>query len=183
MPTRPRLRQVAAGQSYEVNYFATKHGITRAQARELSRTQEEIGQKLDTLSNPGTQRKTLSDSGDRKELLDALDKQKERMNKLVDRAQQVSEQAENFVEQARAQGLPVSKLMRDRDGAFSKAFDQVVKRRRVQIVKAQFRAPQHECLRRTVCALDQTGVSEPDDPVRRTASPPDDRRIRRALPP
>ena len=28
-------RQVAAGQSYEVNYFATKHGITRAQAREL----------------------------------------------------------------------------------------------------------------------------------------------------
>jgi hypothetical protein len=28
-------RQVAAGQSYEVNYFATKHGITRVQAREL----------------------------------------------------------------------------------------------------------------------------------------------------
>ena len=27
--------RVAAGQGYEVNYFATKHGITRAQARDL----------------------------------------------------------------------------------------------------------------------------------------------------
>src|SRR3954464_14629614 len=50
-------------------------------------------------------------------------------------------QAENFVEQARAQGLPVSKLMRNRDSAFSKAFDAVVQRRRVRVVKSQFRAP------------------------------------------
>lgn len=28
-------RRVAGGQGYEVNYFATKHGITREQAREL----------------------------------------------------------------------------------------------------------------------------------------------------
>ena len=28
-------RKVAAGQGYEVNYFATKHGITREQARDL----------------------------------------------------------------------------------------------------------------------------------------------------
>lgn len=28
-------RMVAAGQGYEVNYFATKHGITRAEAREI----------------------------------------------------------------------------------------------------------------------------------------------------
>jgi hypothetical protein len=28
-------RKVAAGQGYEVNYFATKHGLTREQAREL----------------------------------------------------------------------------------------------------------------------------------------------------
>jgi hypothetical protein len=28
-------RRVAGGQGYEVNYFATKHGITRAQARDL----------------------------------------------------------------------------------------------------------------------------------------------------
>jgi hypothetical protein len=28
-------RKVAGGQAYEVNYFATKHGITREQARNL----------------------------------------------------------------------------------------------------------------------------------------------------
>ena len=28
-------RRVAGGQGYEVNYFATKHRITRAQARDL----------------------------------------------------------------------------------------------------------------------------------------------------
>jgi len=28
-------RRVAGGQGYQVNYFATKHGITREQAREL----------------------------------------------------------------------------------------------------------------------------------------------------
>jgi hypothetical protein len=28
-------RRVAAGQGYEVNYFATKHGLTRQQARDL----------------------------------------------------------------------------------------------------------------------------------------------------
>jgi hypothetical protein len=28
-------RKVAGGQGYEVNYFATKHGITREQARDL----------------------------------------------------------------------------------------------------------------------------------------------------
>ena len=28
-------RLVAGGQGYEVNYFATKHGITREQAREI----------------------------------------------------------------------------------------------------------------------------------------------------
>ena len=31
-----------------------------------------------------------------------------------------------------------------------------------------------ECLRRTICAVDQARVSEPRDPVRRTASPADD---------
>jgi hypothetical protein len=28
-------RQVAGGEGYEINYFATKHGITREQARKL----------------------------------------------------------------------------------------------------------------------------------------------------
>ncbi len=74
--------------------FADDLREMRAEARDLANKQEEIGQKLDALSG-GAQRKSLSDSGDRQELLDQLGAQKDRMEKLVDRAQQVSEQAEN----------------------------------------------------------------------------------------
>ena len=77
--------------------FAEDLREMRNEARELSRQQEEVGQKLDALAN-GTapqQRKSLSDSVDRKEMLDKLAEQRDRMNKLVDRATQVSEQAEN----------------------------------------------------------------------------------------
>lgn len=48
----------------------------------------------------------------------------------------VSEQAETFVEQARADGLPVARLMRDRDGAFSQAFDEALRRQRVRVLPA-----------------------------------------------
>ena len=41
---------------------------------------------------------------------------------------------------------------------------------------------QCECLRGALRALDQARVPQPGDPVRRTSSPPDDRRVRRALP-
>lgn len=77
--------------------FAEDLREMRNEARELSRQQEELGQKLDALAN-GTgpqQRKSLSDSGDRQEMLDKLGEQRERMNNLVDRATQISEQAEN----------------------------------------------------------------------------------------
>jgi hypothetical protein len=78
--------------------FAEDLREMRNEARELSRKQEELGQKLDALAN-GTgqqqQRKSLSDSDDRKEMLDQLGEQRERMNNLVDRATQISEQAEN----------------------------------------------------------------------------------------
>src|SRR5688572_28236287 len=78
--------------------FAEDLREMRNEARELSRKQEEIGQKLDALAN-GTgqqqQRKSLSDSDDRKEMLDQLGGQRERMNNLIDRATQISEQAEN----------------------------------------------------------------------------------------
>jgi hypothetical protein len=77
--------------------FAEDLREMRNEARELSRQQEEVGQKLDALAN-GTsqqQRKSLTDSDDRKEMLDKLGEQRERMNKLVDRATQISEQAEN----------------------------------------------------------------------------------------
>lgn len=76
--------------------FAEDLREMRQEARQLAQQQEQLGQKLDDLSNSGTQqRRSLSDSGDRKELLDQLNEQKERMNRLVDRATQVSEQAEN----------------------------------------------------------------------------------------
>jgi hypothetical protein len=77
--------------------FAEDLREMRNEARELSRQQEQVGQKLESLAN-GTgqaQRKSLSDSDERKELLDTLAEQKERMNKLVEKATQVSEQAEN----------------------------------------------------------------------------------------
>ncbi|MEY4939192.1 MAG: hypothetical protein RIQ93_927 [Verrucomicrobiota bacterium] len=75
--------------------FADDLRDMRAEARQLAQQQEQIGQKLDGLGHSSTQRKSLSDGGDRKELLEGLAQQKERMNKLVERAQQVSEQAEN----------------------------------------------------------------------------------------
>jgi hypothetical protein len=80
--------------------FAEDLRDMRNEARELSRQQEELGQKLDALAN-GTgkqqqqQRKSLSDTDDKKEMLDKLGEQRDRMNKLVDRATQISEQAEN----------------------------------------------------------------------------------------
>jgi hypothetical protein len=76
--------------------FAEDLRDMRSEARELSRQQEEVGQKIDQLANGGqTQRKSLSDSGENKEVADKLAEQKERMNKLVDKATQISEQAEN----------------------------------------------------------------------------------------
>jgi hypothetical protein len=77
--------------------FAEDLREMRNEARELSRQQEEVGQKIDQLASGAgqPQRKSLGDSGERKELLDQLEEQKERMNKLVEKAQQVSEQAEN----------------------------------------------------------------------------------------
>ncbi len=77
--------------------FAEDLREMRNEARELSRQQEELTQKLDQLASGGNQpqRKSLSESGDRKELTDQLNEQKERMNRLVDKATQVSEQAEN----------------------------------------------------------------------------------------
>ncbi|MSU22827.1 MAG: hypothetical protein EXS32_03285 [Opitutus sp.] len=73
--------------------FADELREMRGEARELAREQEQIGQKLDELG--GAQRKTLSDTVDRAELSKELAQQKERLNKLVDRATQISEQAEN----------------------------------------------------------------------------------------
>lgn len=76
--------------------FAEDLREMRQEARQLAQRQEQLGQKLDETEKSGAQqRRSLSDNGDRKELLDQLAEQKEKMNRLVDRATQVSEQAEN----------------------------------------------------------------------------------------
>ncbi|MSU64904.1 MAG: hypothetical protein EXS38_02110 [Opitutus sp.] len=75
--------------------FAEDLRDMRSEARELAKEQEQITQKLDTLANAPTQRRSLSDTGERKEAQEKLAGQKDRMNKLVERATQVSEQAEN----------------------------------------------------------------------------------------
>jgi hypothetical protein len=74
--------------------FAEDMRDMRQEARDLAREQEKISQQLEGLSGPQT-RKSLSDSTDRKALLDEMSQQKERMNKFTERAQQLSEQAEN----------------------------------------------------------------------------------------
>jgi putative transposase len=56
-------------------------------------------------------------------------------------AEWVEAQAEAFVDQARGEGLPVARLMRDNDGAFSTVFDEALRRKHVTVKKTQFRSP------------------------------------------
>ncbi len=74
--------------------FADDLREMRSEARDLSRQQEELSKALDAVGG-SQQRKTLSDSGDQSKLQDQLTQQKEKLNQLVDRAKQISEQAEN----------------------------------------------------------------------------------------
>jgi putative transposase len=50
-------------------------------------------------------------------------------------------QADSFVKQARAKGLPVSQVQRDRDTKFTKSFDASLKRSRVKVVTNAYRSP------------------------------------------
>ncbi|MBI5767543.1 MAG: hypothetical protein HZA93_07090 [Verrucomicrobia bacterium] len=75
------------------NQFADDMRDMRNEARDLAQKQDEINQQLEQLGN--TQRRSLSDSVDRKDLLDQLTQQKERENKLLDHATQVSQQSES----------------------------------------------------------------------------------------
>ena len=50
-------------------------------------------------------------------------------------------QAAAFVRQARAQGLPVALVQRDRDSKFAKSFDAEPKRLRVKVKPGAYRAP------------------------------------------
>lgn len=73
--------------------FAEDMRDLRSQARELSQQQEQIGQQLDALNQPG-QRRTLTDSDERRELASQLDEQKQRMEELVRQATEVTQRAE-----------------------------------------------------------------------------------------
>jgi hypothetical protein len=72
--------------------FSDEMREMRSEARELARQQEEISRKMENEDN--NQQKSLSGSADRKEALDKLAQQKTRMTNLVDRATQLSQQAE-----------------------------------------------------------------------------------------
>ncbi len=72
--------------------FAEDLRDMRAQARELARQQEDIARQLE--AEAAADRKSLADSPERKETLDQLARQKERVTNLVDRATELSQQAE-----------------------------------------------------------------------------------------
>ncbi len=72
--------------------FSDEMREMRSEARELARQQEEISKKMEDEGN--NDQKTLSGSPERKEALDQLERQKARMTNLVDRATQLSQQAE-----------------------------------------------------------------------------------------
>lgn len=72
--------------------FSDEMRQMRSEARELARQQEDISKKMESEDN--NQQKSLSGTSDRKEALDQLAQQKARMTNLVDRATQLSQQAE-----------------------------------------------------------------------------------------
>lgn len=72
--------------------FAEEMRQMRNDARDLAQSQEEIGRKIDGLTE--TKRKTLSDSGESKALADQLQQQKSGLTNLLEAVRTVSEQAE-----------------------------------------------------------------------------------------
>ncbi|MCP5518788.1 MAG: hypothetical protein H7A45_16210 [Verrucomicrobiales bacterium] len=83
---REDLRRESAGA------FAEDLRRMRAEARELVREQESLGQALDGLDQ--NQSRRLTDEPRREALLDRLDEQRERLTNLVEQVRTVSEQAE-----------------------------------------------------------------------------------------
>lgn len=83
---RDQVRKQNSGQ------FSDEMREMRSEARELARQQEELSKKMENEGDNG--QKSLSGSPDRKAALDQLAQQKARMTNLVDRATQLSQQAE-----------------------------------------------------------------------------------------
>ena len=72
--------------------FADNLRELRAQARELARQQEDLRQQIQ--QEAARARRSLSDSPERRKMIEQMDRQRERLTNLVERASQVSEQAE-----------------------------------------------------------------------------------------
>ncbi len=72
--------------------FADDLREMRAQARDLARQQEDLQQQMQ--KEAAGARKSLSDSPERRQMLEQMGRQRERLTNLVERASQVSEQAE-----------------------------------------------------------------------------------------
>lgn len=72
--------------------FAEDLKEMRAQARELAEQQEEVNKKLAAMDDP--KRKTLSNAPEKEAALNQLDRERKQMNDLLNRATQISEQAE-----------------------------------------------------------------------------------------
>ncbi len=76
--------------------FAEELRQMRSEARDLAQRQEQIDKKLEELAaGEQPRRRSLGEGGERQELQQELTGQKERLNRLVDRATQLSEQAES----------------------------------------------------------------------------------------
>ncbi|MGI8603546.1 MAG: hypothetical protein ACR2OZ_11185 [Verrucomicrobiales bacterium] len=83
---RDELRKRGSGQ------FADALREMRSEARGLATKQQEISRQVDELDSPN--RKTLSDAPERGAAIDELAKQKDRTTKLIERASQLSQEAE-----------------------------------------------------------------------------------------
>ena len=77
------------------NQFAEDLRQMRAEARELSRQQEQLDTKLAAGTEAERGPKSLSDAPERESWLQALAQQKQRLTNLVDHATQISQQAED----------------------------------------------------------------------------------------
>jgi hypothetical protein len=85
---RDEMRQQTSSQ------FANDLREMRNQARELSRQQEELGRQMEAEAQGAGTAKSLSDSPQRQAMLNRLAQQKQQTTNLIDRATQVSQQAE-----------------------------------------------------------------------------------------
>ncbi len=83
---RDQLRRASAGE------FAEDLRQLRADARELTREQENLARELAALNDPA--RRTLSDAEARQDLLNRLGEQQQRLTNLLDRATTLSQQTE-----------------------------------------------------------------------------------------